>query len=64
MIPKDRVSDVAYTRVVCEYRPTKEDLNRTRITISGNTIAYMGDCGTKTGGAIEVVKGILNSVCS
>jgi hypothetical protein len=62
-IPKDRLKDVAQTRVVCEVRPTKEDPNRTRITICGNTISYCGDCGTKTG-AIKVVKAVLNSVCS
>ena len=62
-IPKERHADIAHTRVVCELRPTKKDPNRTRITIGGNTIAYHGDTGTKTG-AIEVVKGVLNSVCS
>ena len=44
-------------------RPTKDDPNRTRITIGGNTIAYFGDTGTKTG-SLKVVKGVLNSVCS
>jgi hypothetical protein len=44
-------------------RPTKADPDRTRITIDGNTIAYHGNMGTKTG-SIEVVKGVLNSVCS
>ena len=34
-----------------------------RITIGGNTIAYLGDCGTKTG-LLETVKLLLNSVCS
>jgi hypothetical protein len=62
-IPRERLSDVAHTCVVCEVRPTKEDPNRTRITIGGNTIAYLGDTGTKTG-SLEVVKGVLNSVCS
>ena len=62
-IPQDRIQDVAHSRVVCEVRPTKADPDRTRITIGGNTIAYHGDTGTKTG-SIEVVKGVLNSVCS
>ena len=62
-IPHDRLKDVAHVRVVCDVKLGKEDPNRTRITIGGNTIAYAGDCGTKTG-AIEVVKGIFNSVCS
>ena len=56
-------SDVTYTRVVCEVRPTKEDPNRTRITIGGNRICYPGDTGTKTG-SLELVKLLLNSVLS
>ena len=62
-IPHDQLKDVAHVRVVCDVKLGKEDPNRTRITIGGNTIAYAGDCGTKTG-SIEVVKGIFNSVCS
>ena len=62
-IPRDRISDVAHTRVVCEVRPTKSDPNRTRITVGGNTINYTGDCGTKTG-SLETVKLIINSTLS
>jgi hypothetical protein len=62
-IPPEQVLDVAQTRVVCEVQPTKEDPNRTRITIGGNTIAYLGNMGTKTG-FLELVKGVFNSVCS
>ena len=54
---------MAHTRVVCELGPTKDDPNRTRITIGGNTIAYFGDTGTKTG-SLELVKCVLNSVVS
>ena len=59
-IPFDCQGDVAHTRAVCEVRPTKEDPNRTRITIGGNTINYTGGCGTKTG-SLETVKLVLNS---
>jgi hypothetical protein len=62
-IPKDRIADVAHTKVVCEVRPTKDDPNRTRITIGGNTITYLGDCGTKTG-SLESVKLVINSTLS
>ena len=62
-IPPEQVSDVAHSQVVFEVRPTKEDPNRTRITIGGNTIAYLGDMGTKTG-SLELVKCVFNSVCS
>ena len=54
---------MALTRVVCEVQPTKEDPNRTRITIRGNTIAYLGNTGTNTG-SLELVIGVFNSVCS
>ena len=62
-IPTDRLSQVTYTNVVCEYRPQKDDPNRTRITIGGNRICYPGDCGTKTA-SLELVKLQLNSVLS
>ena len=41
----------------------KKDPNRTRITIGGNSIDYLDDCGTKTG-LLELVKLMINSVCS
>jgi hypothetical protein len=61
--PPDRTLDVAHSRVVCEVQPTKEEPNRTRITILGNNIAYLGNTGTKTG-SLELAKGVFNSVCS
>ena len=62
-IPSDRRGDIAHTRVVCEVRPTKADPNRTRVTIGGNTISYLGDCGTKTA-SLETVKLVINSTIS
>ena len=62
-IPSDRRQDVTYSRVVCEVRPTKDDPNRTRITIGGNRICYPGDTGTRTG-SLELVKLQLNNVLS
>ena len=62
-IPHDRKGDIAHTRVVCEIRPTKADPNRTRVTIGGNTINYIGDCGTKTA-SLETVKLTINSTLS
>ncbi len=44
-------------------RPQKDEPNRTRITISGDRIAYPGDTGTKTG-SLELVKLQLNDVLS
>jgi hypothetical protein len=62
-IPIEHREDVAHTRVVCEVRPSKPDPNRTRITIGGNTITYLGDCRTKTG-SLETLKLVLNSTLS
>ena len=42
-IPPERRSEITYTKVVCEYRPTKTDPHRTRITIGGNKICYSGE---------------------
>jgi hypothetical protein len=52
---------VTYTKVVCEYQSQKEDPNQMRITIGGNRICYMGNCGTKTA-SLELVKLQLNSI--
>ncbi len=41
----------------------KEETERTRITVGGNTIDYPGDCRTKTG-SLELVKLMVNSFCS
>ena len=62
-IPKDRIADVAHTKVVCEVRPTKDNPNQTCITIGRNTITYLGNCGTRTG-SLETVKLIINSTLS
>jgi hypothetical protein len=62
-IPADEWGNVAQTKTVCKVRLMKEDPNRTRITIGGNSINYPDDCGTKTG-LLELVKLMINSVCS
>ena len=49
--------------MVCKVRPEKEDTNRTRITIGGNHIFYLGDVGTPTG-YLELVKILIISVLS
>ena len=64
-IPHDQKGDIAHTRVVCEVRPTKADPNCTRVsvTIGGNTINYIGDCGNTTA-SLETVKLVVNSTLS
>ena len=37
-IPAERIKDINYIKVVCEFKPQKADPNRTRITICGNLI--------------------------
>ena len=49
--------------VVCEFKPYKEDPNRTRITVAGSQISYPGYVGTPTG-SLDLVKLIINSVLS
>ena len=54
---------MCHSVVVCEVKPHKEDLNRTRITVAGSQIFYPGDVGTPTG-SLDLVKLIINSVLS
>jgi len=62
-IPLDRRRHITYSKLVCTYRPEKEDPNRTRLTVGGNRIVYPGDVSTPT---VEMmtVKMHLNSVIS
>ena len=49
--------------VVCKVKPHKEDPNRTRITVAGSQICYLGDVGTPTG-SLNLVELIINIVLS
>ena len=60
-IPKDRLKEVTYTKVVREVRPQKENTNRRRITIGGNRIIYLGEVSTPIA-SLDLVKLIINSV--
>jgi hypothetical protein len=40
--------DVTYGRICVDYRPQKEEPNRTRLTVGGNLIDYPGDVSTPT----------------
>ena len=62
-IPFEKQKDICHTRVVCEYRPDKDDPNRTRITISGGHILVPFDVYNPTG-SLELVKPMINSVLS
>ena len=62
-IPLDRWKDVAYSRIVCNVRPQKEEVNRTRLTFGGKTLSVPIDCGTPTADLLTI-KLLLNSVIS
>jgi len=62
-IPPDRWKDVTNGRIVCNERPQKEEVNRTRLTVDGSRINIDMDCGTPTA-SLLAVKLLLNSVIS
>jgi len=60
-IPKNKT--VTYPRIVCDYRPTKSEPNRTRITVGGNLIIYNDEVYTATAGLLTA-KILFNSILS
>ncbi len=59
----DQRRDVTYGKFVCEYKPNKEEKERTRFTVGGDKINYPGDGSTPTGD-LTLFKIMLNSVIS
>jgi len=62
-IPNDRKGDETYARIVCNFRESKKDKYRTRITMGGNLINFPDNCGTPTADLL-MVKLLLNSIIS
>ena len=62
-IPFEKRKGICHTRLVCEYRPDKDDPNMTHITIVGGHIIVPFDVFTPIG-SLELVKLIINSVLS
>ena len=60
-IPRDKKA--TYARIVCEERPEKTEVNRTRITAGGDRLEYFGDVSTETAG-LTTAKLLFNSVVS
>jgi hypothetical protein len=60
-MPPDRKA--TYPRFVCEHRPQKTEVNRTRLMLGGNLINYPGDVSTRTA-ELETIKILFNSVIS
>ena len=53
-ISPNRIYDVTYGRIVCDYWEGKEEPNRTRLTIGADKVHYPGDCGTPTADLLTV----------
>jgi hypothetical protein len=62
-VPVDRMKDVMYGSFSCGIKPNKEEVNHTRLTMSGDRINYPDDCGTPTAGMI-LFKILVNSIIS
>jgi hypothetical protein len=62
-VPKERAEDVTYGSFSCDYKPNKEEKERTRLTAGGDQINYPEDTGTPTAD-MTLFKIILNSVIS
>ena len=62
-VPQDRFKDVTYVKFVCNERPQKKEVNRTRMVMGGNRINFPGEVGTPTADLL-LVKILFNSVVS
>jgi len=62
-VPNDRIRDVTYGSFTCDYRPHKEEKERTRLTAGGDRINYPDDVGTPTAD-MTLVKILFNSIIS
>jgi len=60
-VPADRWKDVTYAKFVCELKPNKAEVHRTRLTVGGDKVHYPGDVGTPTAD-LTLVKMHVNSV--
>ena len=63
LVPEDRIMDVTYGKFVCNIRPEKDEVHRTRFVVGGNRINYPGDVGTPTADML-LAKILFNSVIS
>jgi hypothetical protein len=62
-VPNKRKRDITYGSFKCDYKPNKEEKERTRLTAGGDRINYPGDTGTPTVD-MTLFKVILNSIIS
>lgn len=57
------MKDVTYGSFSCDFKPNKEEKERTRLTAGGNQINYPDDCGTPTAD-MTLFKILVNSIIS
>ena len=62
-IPHDRRKDVTYAKIVVDYRPHKQEKERTRLTVGENLINYPENVSAKTA-EITTAKILINSTIS
>jgi hypothetical protein len=60
-IPEDR--KITYGKIVCDYKPHKQEKERVRLTIGGDTLDYSGDVATSTAD-ITTFKILINGTLS
>jgi hypothetical protein len=60
-IPEDR--NITYGKIVCNYKPHKQEEERVRLTIGGDRLDYSGDVATSTA-EITRFKILINSTLS
>jgi hypothetical protein len=60
-VPQDRWKDVTYAKFVCELKPNKAEVHRTRLAVGGDKVHYPGKVGTPTAD-LTLVKMNINSV--
>ena len=61
--PSNRWRDVTYGRIVVDYRLENTDPYRNRLTVGGDRVNYLGDCGTPTV-EFTTVNPLLNNIVS
>jgi hypothetical protein len=60
-IPEDR--KITYGKIVCDYKPNKQEKERVRLTVGGDRLDYSGDVATSTAD-ITRFKILINSTLS
>jgi hypothetical protein len=60
-IPNDR--KITYDKIVCDYKPHKQEKERVRLTVGGDRLDYSGDVATSTAD-ITTFKILINSTLS